>query len=86
MSKTERIKEFFRVCLEEDTTNELRDFPVKDAMAHFGLGILMVLATALHLILCAWQLVASLLLVGYDAATAGLAKILPGPKESVVKK
>jgi hypothetical protein len=80
MTKTERIKEFFRICLEEDTTNEPRDIPLKDAVAHFGLGVLMVLGIGLHLVLCAWQLTVALLLVGHDLLVAVLKRFFPVPK------
>ena len=85
MDKTQRLKEFIGICLKEDV-NDLRGLPVKETSINLGLSILMLLVTAVHLILSVWQLVVSLLLVGYDLIAKGLVKIMPTPKESEAKQ
>lgn len=82
MNKTQRIKEFVRITLEEETIEDLRGVSVKEAGLNFGLGLLMGLPVVLHLALTVWQLAVSFLLLGYDLITKGLAKILPSPKIS----
>ena len=79
MDKTERLKEFVGMCLKEDI-HDLRGLPVKETSANLGLGILMVLVTALNLALNIWQFVTSLLLVGYDGLTWVLVRIMPALK------
>ena len=81
-NKTQRTKEFIRLTLEEETVKDLRGIPVKEAAVNFGLAILMVFATALHLGLTACQVGIAFLLLGYDLITKGLAKILPAPKSA----
>ena len=81
-NKTQRTKEFIRLTLEEETVEDLRGIPVKEAAANFGLGILMTFVVVLHLALTAWQLAVSFLLLGYDLIVKGLAKVLPAPKSA----
>jgi hypothetical protein len=78
-TKTERIREFVGIVLQEDII-DLRGIPVKEATINLGLGLLMVLVTLLHFILNIWQFVVSLLLVSYDLIARGLAKVMPAPK------
>jgi len=80
MNKIERSKEVIRLTLEEETIEDIRGIPVKEASINFGLAIIMAFAFALHLGLTMWQLVISLLLLGYDLITKGLAKFIPSPK------
>ena len=75
MNKTQRIKEFVKVSLEENLA-DLRNISVKEAVANLGLGIIMVLVVALNLALSVWQLTVSLLLVGYDLTAKGLGKFM----------
>ena len=79
MDKTQRLKDFIGICLREDI-NDARGIPVKEASINLGLGVLMILVTALHLALSCWQWIVSLLLVGYDFTVKGLIKIMPAPK------
>ena len=75
MNKTQRIKEFVKVSLEENLA-DLRNISAKEAVANLGLGIIMVLVVALNLALSVWQLTVSLLLVGYDLIAIGLGKFM----------
>ena len=75
MNKTQRIKEFVKVSLEENLA-DLRSISVKEAVANLGLGIIMVLVVALNLALSVWQLTVSLLLVGYDLIAKGLGRFM----------
>ncbi len=81
-TKTERLREFIIICLNDDIT-DLRGLPVKETTINLGLGLLMVLVTILHFALNIWQFVVSLLLVGYDLITKGLVKIMPTPKMGI---
>lgn len=79
MDKTQRIREFVKISLEDDAA-DLRQLPVKESLVNLGLGLLMAMVVILHLALGVWQLAVSVLLLGYDWITKGLAKIMPGPK------
>lgn len=81
-TKTERLREFIGIVLQDDIT-DLRGIPVKESTINLGLGLLMVLVTVLHFALNIWQFVVSLLLVGYDLVAKGLAKIMPAPKMEI---
>lgn len=78
-NKTERLKEFIGIVLKEDT-NDLRGLDFRETTVNLGLSILMVMVTVLHLVLSCWQFVVSLLLVGYDALSKGLERVMPAPK------
>jgi hypothetical protein len=77
MTKAQRIREFFNIVLEEDV-KDLNGVSVKEATTNFGVGIVMVFGVALHLLMGAWQIVVSLLLVGYDLIVKGLTRVMPG--------
>jgi hypothetical protein len=79
MDKMQRIQEFVKVSLEDDST-DLRGIEIKDASIHLGLGILMVLVVSVHLALSMWQFAVSILLAGYDLIAKVLTKIMSAPK------
>ena len=76
MNKTERSKEVIRLALEEETIEDVRGVPVKEASINLGLAILMALAFALHLGLTICQVGISFLLLAYDLITKGIGKFM----------
>ena len=83
MDKTQRLKQFLGIVLQEDTS-DARDIKAKESTINLGLSVLMVLVAALHLVLSVWQFVVSLLLVGHDLIAKGLSEILPGPHAEAI--
>jgi len=79
MDKTQRLKEFIGICLQENV-NDPRRLPIKETTINLGLSVLMVLVTALHLVLSCLQFGISLIVVGYDLIAKNLPKIMPTPK------
>lgn len=75
--KMQRIREFVRISLEEDIT-DLRGVTVKEALLNVALGLLQLLIVAFHIVLSLWQLVVSVLLLGYDGLVKVLKKTMSG--------
>ena len=80
MGKTQRLKQFVSIVLQEDIS-DARDIEVKESSINLGLSVLMLLVTVIHLALSVWQFVVSLLLVGHDLIAKVLVKIMPSPKD-----
>lgn len=79
LTKTERFRQFMDSCLQDDI-NSLRGFPLKETSVNLGMGILMLLMAALHLLYTMCQFAFSLIATGSDLLVKALAKIMPSPK------
>ena len=77
--KADRFRQFMDSCLQDDI-DSLRGFPLKETAINFGIGILMLLMAALHLLHKTCQLAFSLIAAGSDLLVKGLVKIMPAPK------
>ena len=78
-TKTERLREFMDSCLRDDI-DSLQGFPLKETSINLGMGILMLLMAALHLIYAVCQFAFSLVAAISDLLVKGLVKIMPAPK------
>ncbi len=77
--KANKFRQFIDATLEDDI-HSLKGWPLKETSINFGIGILMFLMAALHLIVAATQLAFSLIASVCDLLVKGLTKIMPAPK------
>jgi len=81
-TKTERLRQFMDSCLRDDI-DSLHGFPLKETSINLGIGILMLLMAALHLLYAMCQFAFSLVAAISDLFVKGLVKIMPAPKMDV---
>lgn len=82
--KADRFRQFMDSCLREDI-DSLQGFPLKETSINLGIGILMLLMAALHLLHAALQWAFSLVATGCDLLVKGLVKVMPTPKAREAK-
>lgn len=83
-TKTEKLRQFMDSCLQDDI-DSLQGFPIKETSINLGMGILMLLMAALHLISTICQFAFSLVAAISELFVKGLVKIMPAPKVKEAK-
>ena len=85
-TKTERFRHYMNICLQEDI-DSLSGFPLKETSVNLGIGALMLLMAALHLLHTAFQFAFSLVATTSELLVKALVKIMPKAiKESEVQQ